>query len=265
LHIPIALDAARAGCNLFIEKPLSHDFSGVEELIDLVEQGKLKAVVGYQMRFHPCLMHLRNLVEQRAIGKFLSVRVEVGDYMPAWHSYEDYRNLYASKKDLGGGVVLTQIHELDYLFWLFGMPRSLFALGGHLSRLEMDVEDTADVLMECFVDEQTLPVSMHMDYLQRPSARGCVIVGDQGRAVMDLVSPCVTLLDSSGRLVESVHYDSYDRNQSFLDEVKCFLEYTHGAEQKSLVTLREAVQSLKIALAVKKSLQTNSMINFKYD
>ena len=79
----------------------------------------------------------------------MAVRIEVGEYLPGWHTYEDYRQMYASRADLGGGVILSQIHELDYLYWLFGLPKRVFALGGHLTRLEVDVEDIASILLEC--------------------------------------------------------------------------------------------------------------------
>lgn len=259
-HIPVALQAARSGCHLFIEKPLSHDFGGVEELIRIVDEKKLKAVIGYQMRFHPCMTRLHSLVMQKVVGKIISVRAEVGDYMPAWHLYEDYRELYASQKGLGGGVVLTQIHELDYLQWLFGMPQRVFALGGHLSSLDIDVEDNVDILMDCNIDGHSVPISLHMDYLQRPSARTCQIIGDQGKIVLDFVSLSVDTYDGSGNLVESNSYAGYDRNQSFLEELRCFLRSMAG-EQTPLVGLAEAAQGLKIALVIKESLQTGRVIN----
>ena len=215
------------------------------------------------MRFHPCLTHLRSLIQQKAVGKIISVRAEVGDYMPAWHSYEDYRQLYASRSDLGGGVVLTQIHELDYLLWLFGMPRRVVAMGGHLSSLDIDVEDTADILMECLVDKQVLPVSVHMDFVQRPSTRNCVIVGDKGKIIVDLTSLSVSVFDSVDKLNDSIVFDGYDRNQAFIDELKCLLEDV-PEDQTSLVQIHEAAQSLKIALAVKESLQTGKQVNFAY-
>ena len=59
----------------------------------------------------------------------MAVRIEIGEYLPGWHTYEDYRRMYASRADLGGGVVLSQIHELDYVYWLFGMPKRVFAWG----------------------------------------------------------------------------------------------------------------------------------------
>ena len=148
LHIPIALKAARAGCHLFIEKPLSHNYEHIDELMALAKSQNIQVVVGYQMRYHPCLLRLRSLLQQQTIGRVLSVRVEVGEYLPGWHTYEDYRNTYGSRQDLGGGAILSQIHEIDYLYWLFGLPRRVFALGGHLSNLEIDVEDTVEILME---------------------------------------------------------------------------------------------------------------------
>jgi predicted dehydrogenase len=62
------------------------------------------------MRFHPCLQRLHELVLEKKVGQILSVRAEVGEYLPGWHTYEDYRQGYAARQDLGGGVILSQIH-----------------------------------------------------------------------------------------------------------------------------------------------------------
>jgi predicted dehydrogenase len=122
---------------------VSDTLDGVDALVDTVERRGLVAAVGCQLRFHPCLLRLRALLAGGAVGRIVAVRVAVGEYLPGWHPYEDYRGGYAARRDLGGGVVLTLVHELDYVYWLFGLPRRLWAVGGHLSRLELDVEDTA--------------------------------------------------------------------------------------------------------------------------
>jgi predicted dehydrogenase len=260
LHIPYALQAARAGCNLFIEKPLSNNLKQVEELIDIVESQNIKAVVGYQMRFHPCLMRLYALLQEQAIGKVIAVRIEVGEYLPGWHTYEDYRQMYASRKDLGGGVILSQIHELDYVNWLFGFPKRVFAMGGHLSSLDIDVEDTASILMECDVDGRSIPISVHMDYIQRPPSRTCEIVGDSGKVIVDLRALTLNVFDGQGTLIETSSYEGYQRNQLFLDELRYFFEYIQG-NQVPLVTIREAAQSLRIGLAAKESLLTGKVVD----
>lgn len=259
LHIPIAMKAAQADCHLFIEKPLSQNYEGVEELVRLVESRNLISLMGYQMRFHPCIKRLHSLLQQRLIGRILAVRAEVGEYLPGWHTYEDYRQMYASRKDLGGGVILSQIHEIDYLYSLFGMPRRLFALGGHLSRLEIDVEDTASILMECIADDRPLPVHIHQDYLQRPPSRTCQIIGEAGKILIDFIALSVRVFGNNGVLTEDISFEGFQRNQLFMAELEHFLECLKGT-QSPLVTVRDGAQSLRIALAAKESLATGRLV-----
>jgi predicted dehydrogenase len=260
LHVPAAIRAAQEGCHIFIEKPLSNNLEQVDELISLVESRGLKAVIGYQMRFHPCLQRLHTLVQEKRVGRILSVRAEVGEYMPGWHTYEDYRQMYASRRDLGGGVILSQIHELDYLYWLFGLPRSIYTLGGHLSSLEIDVEDTADTLMDCVMDGHPLPVTLHQDYLQRPLSRFCEVFGEAGKIRVDIRALKVDVFDGQGSQVEASSYEGFQRNQLFLDELKGFLECLQG-KKTPLVDLHAGLQSLRMALAAKESLAKGQVVN----
>lgn len=259
LHISVALKAAQAGCPLFIEKPLSHNYEQIQDLINLVESQHLVSLVGYQMRFHPGLQRLHSLLQQQAIGRVLAVRAEVGEYLPGWHTYEDYRQMYASQQELGGGVILSQIHELDYVYWLFGLPKRIFALGGHLSSLEINVEDTASILMECVVEGQTVPVHVHQDYVQRPPSRTCQVIGDAGKILVDLRAPTVNVFDSQGNLAETNTFEGFQRNQLFLDEMQHFLACLQG-KRAPLVTVRDGAQSLRMALAAKESLATGQIV-----
>jgi predicted dehydrogenase len=268
LHVPTALRAAQAGCALFIEKPLSHNFEQVEELIRLVESRNLKTAVGYQMRFHPCLQRLFVLLQEKKVGRILSVRAEIGEYLPGWHRYEDYRQMYASRQDQGGGVILSQIHEMDYLYWLFGLPRRVYALGGHLSSLEVNVEDTAEILMDYEMDGRSVPISLHQDYLQRPPRRTCEVLGDNGKILVNLAALTVDVFDGSGSHGESSSYEGFQRNQIFMDELKFFLVSLHGSPGSSagqgtpgsLVSVREAAHSLRMALTAKESLAMGKVV-----
>jgi predicted dehydrogenase len=260
LHLPVALKVARAGCALFIEKPLSNTAAGTSELIDLVETKHLVGLVGYQMRFHPSLQRVHALLEAGAIGRVVAVRIEVGEYLPGWHTYEDYRQMYASRADLGGGVILSQIHELDYVYWLFGMPTRVFALGGHLTRLEVDVEDTASILLECSVDGRAVPVHVHQDYIQRPPSRTCEVIGDAGKILVDLRQLTLTAFDAEGNITESSSNPGFERNRLFLDEMRHFLACLEGRETPR-VSVRDGARSLAIALGAKQSIQTGQVVD----
>jgi predicted dehydrogenase len=258
MHVEAATACARAGCDLFVEKPLSDSTAGLDALIELVEERSLVAMVGYQLRFHPGVVGLFELVRSGALGQLLSVRATVGEYLPNWHRYEDYREMYAARAALGGGVILSQIHEFDYLSWMFGPPSRLFALGGHWSDLQIDVEDTASILMQCTYSGRPLPVHLLQDYLQRPSSRSCEVVGDRGKAVLDLVELSLTSWDAEGTPTVR-RFARFERNQLFLDEIAHFLHCVTTRERPR-VDLRAGRESLRTALAAKEAIRTNEIV-----
>jgi len=252
-HVSTAQACAEAGCHLFLEKPVSHNLAGVRELLGTVEARNLVALVGYQLRFHPCLWALSTLLAAKSVGRILAVRAVIGEHLPAWHRYEDYRKMYASSAALGGGVILSQIHEFDYLYSLFGMPRTVYSLGGHWSSLDIDVEDTASTLMNFSVDDKPIAVHLQQDYVQRPPSRQCEIIGDEGKMIADFAALRVTAPGGTQ------DFAGFDRNQLFLDQTRHFLACIAGMDSP-VVNLRAGIQSLRIALAAKESIASNRAI-----
>ena len=253
-HLSAAQSCAEQNCHMFIEKPVSHSLSGLHELLETVDRRKLTTLVGYQFRFHPCLKAVSQLLADRAIGRILMVRATVGEYLPGWHAYEDYRKTYAASAELGGGVILSQIHEFDYLYSLFGLPRTVYSLGGHWSSLDLDVEDVASTLMEFSVEDKPVAVHLQQDCVQRPLCRQCEIVGEQGKIIADFSALRVTAPGVS------LDFSGFDRNQLFLDQTKHFLACLQGQESP-IVDLRAGIQSLRMALAAKESIATGQPVN----
>jgi predicted dehydrogenase len=260
LHMPVALAAAEAGCNLFIEKPLSHSLDDVDRLVELVDQQQLVALIGYHLRYHPCLRLVKELLQAEAVGSLLTVRLEYGEFLPGFHTYEDYRQTYPAHREMGGGVILSQIHELDVAYWLFGMPRKVFALGGHWSSLEIDVEDTASLLLECEYAGRPLPVHIQLDFVQRPPTRTYEIIGDRGTILVDLLSSVVRVLRSETGQVDVRTFEDLQRNQLFLDELRHFLDCLAG-QQRPMVSVRDGAQSLRIALAARQSIDAGTVVS----
>lgn len=254
-HVPLALAAVEAGADVLVEKPLSDSDEGVPELIEAARRHAAVVAVGCQLRFSPALLRLRDILAAGSLGRLVTVQVEQGEYLPSWHPYEDYRTSYAARRDLGGGVVLTQIHELDYVRWLFGAPRRLFAVGGRLGELEIDVEDTATILFGHEVDGRPLPVTVHLDYLQRPPRRTCRVVGDRGSVEIDLREPCLVRRDVTGQVVETDDFAGHSRTQLFRDEMAEFLRCCRDRSAPP-VGLEDAAATNRIALAVHRSLDT---------
>jgi predicted dehydrogenase len=260
-HLRTAKAAIEAGCHVLIEKPLASDDDGVSELIDAADRRGIVAVVGYQLRFHPALRAARAWLCRRAIGAVHAVRAEFGEYLPDAHPYEDYRRGYAARRDLGGGVILCYIHELDYLCWLFGAPERLRTEGGQLGDLAIDVEDTAHTWMEMRVDGRPVSIDLRQSFLTKPARRTCTIDGESGSIAIDLNAPSTTLCDTRGDVIEHNRFEGFVRNQLFLDELRQWLAVIGGTPSSDLVTLREAAQSLRVALAAKRSMATGVTVS----
>ena len=254
LHVPVALACARSGVAVFMEKPLSHDLQGLAELLKEVSDRKLLFLVGYNFRFHPGLQRMKELLEAGFFGHLLSVRSEIGEYLPNWHRYEDYRQMYAARADQGGGVILSQIHEMDLICWFFGLPQSIVSHGGKLSHLEIDVEDVASSLMRSDGALGRFPILLHQDFLQRPPTRSFRIVGDAGMAEMDLLANHLRIYDAQGGLSGSDDFPGFVRNDMFLAQTRHFLDCLERGTAPA-VSLRDGLQSLRLALAARQSLQ----------
>ena len=139
LHYEVAQKAAERNINIFVEKPFSHNLDGFNQFENLVLKNKLYFFVSYQRRFHPYLNRIKGIIESGILGKIITANFNVATYLPIWHPYEDYKQLYACKPDLGGGVLLTEIHELDLCFWYFGLPEFVNCVGGNYSDIEITV------------------------------------------------------------------------------------------------------------------------------
>jgi predicted dehydrogenase len=259
LHVPIAVQAAERGCHLFIEKPLSHTRDGVERLQELVRRQDLVTLVGCNLRFHPGLVAVKQLLEQGAIGRVVAVRVEVGQYLPDWHPYEDYRQGYSARRDLGGGILLDAVHEIDYIRWLLGPVRSVACLAGTLSHLEIQTEDTAALLLRFTAGALG---EVHLDYVQRVYSRTCHVIGDEGTVRWDYSAGEARVYRAASRAWETVANPAgWQPNQMYVDELAHFLRCLDRQEQPALDVF-DAARVLDLVLAAKESSRTGRVIPF---
>jgi predicted dehydrogenase len=262
LHTPIALAAARAGAHIFIEKPVSDSLENLDELLSIVEAKNLVCYVGYNFRFHPGLCRLKEWIDARRFGNILTVKLEIGEYLPNWHKYEDYRQMYAARAELGGGVILSQIHEMDLIYWFFGMPRTVHCRGGKLSDLDINVEDTAASLMQYRGPHGEFPIALHQDFLQRPPVRTLKLVGDRGTGEIDLIQNSLKSYEALTDKLDVTQFAEFKRNDMFLQQTAHFLECI-TSRTKANVDLHAGMQSLRLALAARQSLATGVEIELE--
>lgn len=259
-HVKTAIKLAKHNCHLFIEKPLSNSLKDINVLLDLVKKKKLITMIGCDMRFHKCIQEIKKIIESGDLGKIISVRVENGSYLPDWHPGEDYRTSYASKKKLGGGVVLTLIHEIDYLYWFFGRINEVSAITGKISDLEISVEDFAAITLRF---QKKIIGEVHLDYFQQPEFRNCKIIGNKGIIYWDSNSNEVRhYINSKKKWITIMKYKKYQRNNQFVNELEYFFECIKNQKQ-TINSIEDGIYTLKISLAAKKSSVLKKNISVK--
>jgi predicted dehydrogenase len=251
-HVPVALAAAQRGCNLFIEKPISDTLEGCEKLLGIVKQRELTATVGYNLRFHPVLQTVSEIILSGQMGKILSVRAWIGQYLPDWHPGEDYRTGYMARPELGGGVILTLSHELDYLYWLFGEVSEVTAVSARSEGLQMSTESLAEITLGF---KNGMLGQVHLDCLRRTPARGCDIIGTDGTLRVDLLESKIYVHLPGMTAPTMIERPLRDSNAMYVDEVTDFLECV-GTKKPPTISLEEGIAVLKIALAAHRAAQT---------
>lgn len=249
-HLETALKAAKSGCSLFIEKPVSHTLEGIDELISICNEKKLVAFVAYKMRFHKSIRQIKAWIDEGVLGKVVSIRAHYGGHLPSWHPWEDYRRMYSARKDLGGGVLLDCSHEIDYVLWFLGEIEQAQGFSGQLSDLEIETEDVAEILVR---SKTGVFGTVHLNYLQQPERRYCEVIGTRGTAFWDQSQKKVTFtpVDKNEKEI-CIAEGQYDTKQDmFVEEMKHFLDCLKGITPP-LSDLRSGKSVLEVIEQVKK-------------
>lgn len=248
LHLEVAIPAAEAGCHLLIEKPVSHSLNKIQLLQQAVSSSGACVVVGYQFRFHPGLQQVAQFLREGTIGRPISARAHWGEYLPGWHPWEDYRLGYSARRDLGGGVLLTLSHPIDYLRWLLGDIRQVWGMTE--SSGELDLEGVEDVAEICMRFKNGCLGSIHLDYLQQPPDHHLEIIGSRGSIYWDNASGQTRIYKAKSSGWENYPApQGFERNDMFLAEMRNFIDVVNGTAQP-FCTLEDGIAALRICRAI---------------
>lgn len=234
-HVGNAMALLKQNVPMCIEKPLAATSEGTEDFLNAAKDSGAFVMVGYILRFLPALHRIRALLESGELGTVRTARVEVGQYLPDWRPDSDYRKGVSAQKKLGGGALLELSHEIDYATWLFGFPTSLQCTKAQVSGLEMDVEDSAHILME-YEDKV---VSLQLDFLQRVANMAVQIVTDKGTFYADLIKETARFITPENPEGEAIDMNPLPNgNDIYLRQCDFFLsralpDYTPRYEQSA--------------------------------
>ena len=251
MHIGVAEELANHGINLLIEKPISNSLEGIQKLIELCQKNNIILMTAYNLRFLPSLIEFKSLIKANKIGSIYSVRSEVGQNLASWRPKSDYKKTVSASKKLGGGVLLELSHEIDYLCWIFG---SIVWVKSHISKqsgLDVDVEDSANVILGFKgVIESELVASLNMDFIRHDNTRKCFVIGEKGTLLWDGISGSINYFEKGANDWIPLFLLKPHKDFTYEEEIKSFfssiesneLPYISGNDGANVVSIVEAIK-----------------------
>lgn len=218
---------------LFIEKPLFNKLTN-EELVIKVEKDEVKSYVACNLRFLDCLIFTNDFIKNKRVNE---VNSYCGSFLPDWRPDVDFRTVYSANKELGGGVHIDLIHEMDYVCWLFGMPEKVNSVMKNNSSLHITAYDYTNYILEY----PQFAVNIVLNYYRRDSKRTLEIVTSEGTINVNLLNNSVTY---NGALIFTSEKNILD---TYEDQLRYFISTVlTGGNQ--INTIGEAFQILKLCL-----------------
>ncbi len=222
---------------LFIEKPPLSELSKSQEIMNLIIENKILTYVAFNLRFHPIIVWLKKNLQ---LNKIREVNVYCGSYLPEWRQGIDYRECYSAKKELGGGVHLDLIHELDYTRWLLGEPINIISTLSKKSDLEINSYDFANYLLEY----EKYFVNVTLNYYRKDTKRTIEIILDNETWLADLVH--CKVIDSNNNIIYKC--DNFETKQTYLDQMRYFLKNVMN-ENNIMNDFEESLKTLSLCLS----------------
>ena len=244
LHLDWIELAVELNSHVFVEKPMvttEVDFNRVKDYANSFDDKVF--FIGFMMRYHKGIVALNEQLSSGKIGSTYHARLEFGGYLPSW-PYTDYKQSYAARKDMGGGVIFTISHELDTAQYLFGYDAELTVVKSSTNLLDITGEEMAELVLN-YSDKQ---VSIHLDYLQRDYHRTIRVLGDKGSLVWDWNTGIVTLIELGEKPRIVFEETEFDVNQLYIDELRDFFNLIKNKKYGHALNIDHAIKNTELLL-----------------
>lgn len=147
LHAKHSIQSLRAGYHVLCEKPMALSVSDCGHMLTVAEKANKRLFVVKQNRFNPPINAVKKLIEEKRLGKLLSVQVNC-----FWNRHEEYYKSsdWKGTINLDGGTLFTQFsHFVDIMFWLVGDIKNVWAITRNQAHHDtIEFEDTGVVGFE---------------------------------------------------------------------------------------------------------------------
>lgn len=254
LHIPMARQAVEAGLDVFIEKPLSTNVSGIAELQKLLEEKQRKAAIAYVYRAHPALAAMKVDLDSGHYGKPVELVVVSGQNFPTYRPA--YRDIYYKSHETGGGAVQDALtHSMNAGEYLVGPVKALVSDCGHQVLEGVNVEDTVHVITR----QGSVMGSFSLNQHQPANESSITVICERGMLRFEYQKSWYRRITEPDGEWEVGYQETLERDTLFERQASAFLDYLDGF-CPPLCSLEEGLQTLAVNLSILESVERRAWI-----
>ncbi|MGB9642608.1 MAG: Gfo/Idh/MocA family protein [Candidatus Ratteibacteria bacterium] len=245
-HVSMAKKCAQEYIPFMLEKPLSVNFEGVEELLRIVNEKKILCGVGYTRRSIPSYRKLKDLVNSGVAGEIKMANFYCGQNYRKIRP--DFSKIYFAKKEMGGGVLRDFItHFIDLAQWFVGKPEKGYVFQDNLVFGDTIETDDSAVLIGRFSGNL---VSFYCNAFQKPNEFIVDLAGTKGNLKYVMVNKFSSKIffadDDSGKWKVLCEFRDEAKNYYFF-QAEHFLELLEG-KPNDFTSIEEAAENLRFIL-----------------
>jgi predicted dehydrogenase len=254
-HVAIATATLKAERALFIEKPLSHDWEGIDNLSHLAKDKIVE--VGFQFRAHPNLIALASQLRQPAHQRLLTYRLAMGHRLDAWRPNQVYEQGYSAHAARGGGALFDLIHQIDIALWLFGPVVGVHAVLAKLGVLNIQGDDVTNLLL---THKNGTTGHIQLDMASPVYRCEVEVMTTDGLFRWSNAEGKLRQLSPEGETIVDCLPEGFKRNDLFYRHMAHWLKRIENPDLLPLCAFEDAVEALRVVLSARSASKLQKMI-----
>ncbi|MBI4779458.1 Gfo/Idh/MocA family oxidoreductase [Candidatus Falkowbacteria bacterium] len=252
--------ALKLNKHFFVEHPTGDD--GYKEILRNKNSRLVKAP-SCTLRFYRPIKMIKRILDQKKIGKVLAFQYHMGQYLPDWHPYEDYRQVYFSKKATGACREMLPF-ELIWLNWL--MRSEAREVSGYIKKISDLKMSADDIILANLKYKNGIMGNVIIDVISRKPFRTLRVLGSNGVLEWERFDSAIKLYSAKSKITEIIKVPKghpekgyVNEEEMYHDEIGAFLRAIGGRE-KYPHTFIYSLGLLKTLFALEESNRTGKKI-----
>jgi len=266
LHHGYAMEAAKRNKHFFTESNFLPE--GIDDLVAVEDKSGRVTVPSFTMPHHPFFKLMKDFADRR-FGEIYFFTYHLSSYLPSWHPWEDYRNVYYSMKETAGSSEMVAF-ELTSIVWLFGEVEEVSAFKAKRSSLQIDFADTYQIILKF---KNGILGHLLIEIASRPSERDIRVMGEKGTLHWNSEEEVLRWFDNEKQGWEEHRgnsgivepgYSVHTHEEMYIAEIDDFLKAIRGTKAYPY-TFRMEKRIIEILVAIEKSISERRVVGVKHE